>query len=66
MEIEKEIAELRELAKARVKPEDTFYMNVNCDGEIILPRKSYAKDQIEGEIYPCKPDIFEATYEAVL
>lgn len=35
------------------------------EGTMIAQRGDYIIKGIKGEIYPCKPDIFEATYEAV-
>ena len=36
------------------------------EGEMKGSDGDYIIRGINGEIYPCKPDIFEATYEAVL
>lgn len=33
------------------------------EGEIIASPGDYIIEGIKGEYYPCKPDIFEATYE---
>ena len=35
------------------------------EGEIIASLGDWIIKGIQGEFYPCKPDIFEATYEAV-
>ena len=35
------------------------------EGEMIARRGDYIIKGIQGEIYPCKPDIFEATYDPV-
>jgi hypothetical protein len=35
------------------------------EGEMIAMAGDYIIKGIKGEIYPCKPDIFEATYEKV-
>lgn len=34
-------------------------------GEVILSPGDYIVQGIEGELYPCKPDIFKQTYEKV-
>jgi len=34
-------------------------------GHIVCP-KDWIITGVKGEIYPCKPDVFESTYEAVL
>ena len=36
------------------------------EGEMRANIGDYVIKGIQGEFYPCKPDIFEATYEAVL
>lgn len=35
------------------------------EGEHIASKGDYIIKGVKGEYYPCKPDIFEATYEAV-
>ena len=35
------------------------------EGTMIANKGDYIIKGIQGEIYPCKPDIFEATYELV-
>lgn len=35
------------------------------EGKMTVSEGDYIIQGIQGEIYPCKPDIFEATYEAV-
>jgi len=35
------------------------------EGEYILTEGDYIICGIKGEFYPCKPDIFEQTYEKV-
>jgi hypothetical protein len=35
------------------------------EGEMTARKGDYIIKGIKGEIYPCKPDIFEATYELV-
>lgn len=35
------------------------------EGKHEVSEGDYIIQGIKGEIYPCKPDIFEATYEAV-
>lgn len=35
------------------------------EGNMIANDGDYIIQDIKGEIYPCKPDIFEATYEKV-
>ena len=35
------------------------------EGQMLVSFGDYIIQGVKGEIYPCKPDIFEATYEAV-
>ncbi len=35
------------------------------EGEMKIRQGDYIIQGIKGELYPCKPDIFEATYEPV-
>lgn len=35
------------------------------EGVMIAQRKDYIIQGVKGEIYPCKPEIFEATYDEV-
>lgn len=35
------------------------------EGEMHVSEGDWIIQGVKGEIYPCKPDIFEATYEAV-
>lgn len=35
------------------------------EGKIVASQGDYIIRGIKGELYPCKPDIFESTYEAV-
>jgi hypothetical protein len=35
------------------------------EGDMLANPGDYVIKGVKGELYPCKPDIFEATYEAV-
>lgn len=35
------------------------------EGSMIASRGDYIIKGVKGEVYPCKPDIFQATYEKV-
>lgn len=35
------------------------------EGDMYASNGDYIIRGVQGELYPCKPDIFEATYEAV-
>lgn len=47
-----------------VADEDTFLINT-LEGTMSASPGDYIIRGVQGEIYPCKPDIFEATYEPV-
>lgn len=36
------------------------------EGDLIVSDKDWIIKGIKGEFYPCKPDIFEATYDEVI
>jgi len=42
-----------------------FMLIKTLEGKMRAERGDYIIRGIKGEIYPCKPDIFEATYERV-
>lgn len=42
------------------------YMRIlTLEGEMTAQRSDWIIKGVKGEFYPCKPDIFEATYEEV-
>lgn len=47
--------------------EDGFDIPVihTLEGDMIVRRKDYIIKGVNGEFYPCKPDIFDKTYEEV-
>ena len=44
--------------------QDDLYVNT-LEGKMLVSIGDYIIKGIQGELYPCKPDIFEATYEQV-
>jgi hypothetical protein len=46
-------------------PQNPRFMIRTLEGEHIASWGDYIIRGIKGEFYPCKPDIFAATYEAV-
>lgn len=44
---------------------DDCYLVPTLEGTMRFERGDMLITGVKGEIYPCKPDIFEATYEAV-
>lgn len=43
---------------------DQFYINT-LEGKMILRNGDWVIKGVKGEFYPCHPEIFEETYEAV-
>lgn len=41
-----------------------LYINT-LEGDMLVSKYDYIIKGIKGEFYPCKPDIFEATYEVI-
>ena len=39
---------------------------VTLEGEMLASKGDWVIKGVQGECYPCKPDIFEATYERVV
>lgn len=45
---------------------DKIGLHINTlDGRMLAVEGDYIIKGIQGEFYPCKPDIFEATYEVI-
>lgn len=49
----------------KVQVSDIWMGIVTLEGTMRADQGDYIIKGIQGEIYPCKPDIFEATYEIV-
>lgn len=45
---------------------DDFFYVKTLEGELRASLHDWIIKGVKGEFYPCKPDIFEATYEAVV
>lgn len=48
-----------------VRPRNGELYIKTIEGEMHVSPNDYIIKGVKGEFYPCKPDIFEATYEAV-
>jgi len=48
-----------------LKDEDNYLFINTPEGVMKVSWNDYIIQGVQGEIYPCKPDIFEATYEEV-
>ena len=71
-ELEREVAELRrykeeqeEKENPRVKKYRKKVVIQTLEGEMVISKGDYIIKGIKGEYYPCKPDIFEESYERV-
>lgn len=51
--------------KVKMPALDPWLFIVTLEGDMRADIGDYVIRGIQGEFYPCKPDIFEATYEAV-
>jgi hypothetical protein len=48
------------------RDEDYWYLTIKTlEGKMDVTPGDWIIRGVKGELYPCKPDIFEATYEAV-
>lgn len=45
---------------------DGRYYIYTLEGHMMVSEGDYIIEGVEGEFYPCKPDIFEKTYELVV
>lgn len=52
------------LGQVRTRDLRPLYINT-LEGEMMAQPGDWVIKGIQGEFYPCKPDIFEATYQAV-
>lgn len=55
---------LSELWCDKSASDSRYYINT-LEGDMTVSNGDYIIKGIQGEFYPCKPDIFEATYEKV-
>jgi hypothetical protein len=45
---------------------DDYAIIVTLEGQMRAERRDWIIQGVKGELYPCKPDIFEQTHEPVL
>lgn len=57
--------EITEIAQDNVHIYNRCLFIDTLEGQMVADVGDYIIKGIQGEIYPCKPDIFEATYEEV-
>ena len=63
-----DVQELADWCGGKVVVEDGWetIININTlEGVMTVKEGDYIIQGVKGEFYPCKPDIFEETYEAV-
>jgi len=63
-----QILQLQETSNRKVMPhENTLGVLIipTLEGEMMANKNDWIIKGVSGEIYPCKPDIFERTYDAV-
>lgn len=66
MNILKEIKLLGSHRQARLKPNTTNQLLIKTlEGDMTAMPMDWIIQGVSGEIYPCKPDIFELTYEEI-
>lgn len=59
--------EVKAFCPAAIDPPatDSRLVIKTLEGEMVAMPRDWIIKGVKGEFYPCKPDIFEATYEAV-
>ena len=54
---------LKNCHKEVYSPSEAYCIINTLEGEMMARGKDYIIKGVQGEFYPCKPDIFETTYE---
>ncbi|VLV91793.1 phage protein [Streptococcus pneumoniae] len=57
--------ELREFIGENTLCSDLSIVISTLEGDMVAQKGDYIIKGVQGEFYPCKPDIFNATYEVV-
>ena len=57
--------EIREFIDQNTLCSDLSIVISTLEGDMVAQKGDYIIKGVKGEFYPCKPDIFEETYEAV-
>ena len=61
------LSEILQFSKDAFIDQDNFTLKVaTLEGTMVASRGDYIVKAVDGEFYPCKPDIFEKTYDEVL
>ena len=59
------LSEIDEFTRGKVKNHESVLIIPTLEGDMYASLNDYIIKGINGEFYPCKPDIFAKTYEEV-
>ena len=59
------LSEIDKFTKGKVKNHESVLIIPTLEGEMYASLSDYIIKGVNGEFYPCKPDIFAKTYEEV-
>ena len=59
------LSEIDKVTKGKVKNHESVLIIPTLEGEMYASLSDYIIKGVNGEFYPCKPDIFDKTYEEV-
>lgn len=59
------LSEIDEFTKNEVKNHESVLIIPTLEGDMYASLNDYIIKGVNGEFYPCKPDIFDKTYEEV-
>ena len=59
------LSEIDKFTKGKVKNHESVLIIPTLEGEMYASLSNYIIKGVNGEFYPCKPDIFDKTYEEV-
>ena len=59
------LSEIDKFTRGKVKNHESVLIIPTLEGEMYASLSDYIIKGVNGELYPCKPDIFDKTYEEV-
>ena len=59
------LSEIDKFTQGKVKNHESVLIIPTLEGEMYASLSGYIIKGVNGEFYPCKPDIFDKTYEEV-
>lgn len=62
----KNLSEIIDFVGNSLRVRGNLVIIVTLEGDMIVSELDYIIKGVNGEFYPCKPDIFEKTYERVI